>query len=104
MTDTPKDPFRAATMIAALVYLDIGVDIEAGKILDFIRTRWPRLAPLVHAVHDAPDTTKYTPPPISKDERVSRAAARLRNKATTVRINNQTYLADELDEIAGMFE
>ena len=49
---------RAAHQIAALVFADFNIEVSPEQVSKFIKGRWERVAPLAHAVHEAPDNTK----------------------------------------------
>lgn len=49
---------RASSLFAALLLVDTGKDFDPKEIRMFIQSRWARIAPLAHTIHDAKDITK----------------------------------------------
>lgn len=49
---------RAAEKIAALIFADLDLEVSPHLIRTFIKSRWDRIAPLAHLVHEGPDMTK----------------------------------------------
>lgn len=102
---------RAAARMASLLYADLEVDLRPSQIEEFIQKRWARIAPLAHAIHEAPDDTKATAPPPpetakppTESERVERAIQRLRLMANGMRNNMQGFQASTLDDIVAELE
>lgn len=49
---------KDAQRIAALIYADLDLEVSPQVIQRFVKSRWDKLAPLAHLVHEAPDNTK----------------------------------------------
>lgn len=58
-------PAKAAENLAAIIYADLELSVSPSEITKLVRGRWARIAPMAHAIHDAPDTTKSTTTPKS---------------------------------------
>lgn len=56
--DKREKASRAAKHIAALIFSDFDIEVTPDRVSSFIKTRWDRIAPLAHTVHEAPDMTK----------------------------------------------
>lgn len=55
-------PTNAAEHLAAIIFADLEVSVQPSDLTRLIRSRWSRIAPMAHVIHDAPDTTKSTTP------------------------------------------
>ena len=95
-------PRRAAAHLSSLLYADLDIDLQPSQIETFIRQRWTRIAPLAHAIHDAPDETKATLAgrSVVEAERRKDAAGRLRLLAVSYSMNNLGGISTELMRIA----
>lgn len=83
-------PDNAAEKLAAIIYADLEVSVSGPDLTKLIRSRWNRIAPLAHAIHDSPDLTKngapgtnHPKPPKPKEQ----AVLALKNLAGSLELN-----------------
>jgi hypothetical protein len=105
------DSHEAAKLMASIIYADLDIKVGPTELAVMIRQRWARLAPLAHAVHDAPDETKSGAPvqpgmeqaakPLSAKKR---AAAELRNIIAGMEMNGMGMQASSLRSVIAILE
>lgn len=52
---------RAARRLAAIILVDLDIEIEPAKLVQLLHDRWGRIAPLAHTIHSKSDETKPAP-------------------------------------------
>jgi hypothetical protein len=102
------DPTEAAKLIASIVYADLDIKVEAGALGLMIRKRWSRIAPLAHAVHDAPDETKRTAveqaAPVKPLSAKKKAVVELRAIVRGMEANGQGLQASSIRSVIAILE